>query len=154
EEKWRFDDLEEFLAAYSGSPVQDANMLLGWRDSKRNYVLNLEVWGWSSHSIVSVSAPSRAEIASIFAIFEELKPEDIIKLKQTPKPIELKIFIGHGQSAEWLNLKSHLQDKHHLQIEAYETGARAGHTIRDILDTMAKDSSFALLVLTGEDETA
>ena len=54
---------------------------------------------------------------------------------------------GHLGSDEWIKLKSHLQDKHRLTIEAYETGARAGHTIRDIL------KSFALLVLTGEDET-
>ena len=37
---------------------------------------------------------------------------------------------------------------------AYETGARAGHTIRDILQSMLERSSFALLVLTKEDETA
>lgn len=33
-------------------------------------------------------------------------------------------------------------------------GARAGHAIRDILEQMLKASSFALLVLTAEDETA
>jgi predicted nucleotide-binding protein len=49
-------------------------------------------------------------------------------------------------------LKDHLTDKHGYKIEAYETGARAGHTIRDILDEMASKSSFALLVMTGEDE--
>ena len=35
---------------------------------------------------------------------------------------------------------------------AYETGARAGHTIRDILGAMSEEASFALLVLTGEDQ--
>ncbi len=35
---------------------------------------------------------------------------------------------------------------------AYEVGARAGHTIRDILEEMLKSSSFAVLVMTGEDE--
>ena len=37
-------------------------------------------------------------------------------------------------------------------VEAYETGARAGHAIRDILQDMMKASSFALLVMTGEDK--
>jgi predicted nucleotide-binding protein len=66
---------------------------------------------------------------------------------------EITIFIGHGNNKQWENLKSHLQDKHELNIIAYETGARAGHTIRDILDSMSEKSSLALLVLTGEDKT-
>lgn len=60
--------------------------------------------------------------------------------------------MGHGRSSEWKNLKDHLTDKHDYKIEAYETGARAGHTIRDVLDEMITKSSFAILVMTGEDE--
>ena len=63
------------------------------------------------------------------------------------------IFIGHGRNQAWRDLKDHLTDKHDYRVEAYEAGARAGHTIRDILESMLKDSSFALLVLTKEDET-
>lgn len=37
---------------------------------------------------------------------------------------------------------------------AYEIGARAGHAIRDILEEILEKSSFALLVMTAEDETA
>jgi predicted nucleotide-binding protein len=62
------------------------------------------------------------------------------------------VFIGHGGSSHWRDLKDHLQDKHHIKVEAYETGARAGHTIRDILDEMVNKSTFALLIMTGEDE--
>jgi predicted nucleotide-binding protein len=49
-------------------------------------------------------------------------------------------------------LKDHLHDQHGYPVEAYEVGARAGHTIRDILETMLAESAFAILVLTGEDE--
>lgn len=42
------------------------------------------------------------------------------------KPV---VFIGHGGSPRWRNLKDHLSDNHGYKIEAYETGARAGHTI-------------------------
>ena len=69
----------------------------------------------------------------------------------TSKPV---IFIGHGRSKVWRELKDHLADKHNFVVEAYEAGARAGHTIRDILHSMLKRTSFALLVLTKEDETA
>ncbi|MCF8391436.1 MAG: nucleotide-binding protein [Bacteroidales bacterium] len=61
------------------------------------------------------------------------------------------IFIGHGRKKDWNELADHLHYKHNIRIEAYETGARAGHTIRDILQSMLDSSSFALIVLTGED---
>jgi len=54
----------------------------------------------------------------------------------------------------WRDLKDHLAEKHGYQVEAYEVGARAGHTIRDILANMLQKSSFACLVLTAEDEMA
>jgi predicted nucleotide-binding protein len=46
-----------------------------------------------------------------------------------------------------------LHEKHGYAIEAYEIGSRAGHTIRDILEEMLGASTFALLVMTGEDDT-
>jgi predicted nucleotide-binding protein len=69
-----------------------------------------------------------------------------------PKPPSV-IFIGHGRSSLWRDLKDHLQDQHGHKVVAYEVGSRAGHTIRDILEDMLKQSSCAFLVLTGEDET-
>jgi predicted nucleotide-binding protein len=47
-----------------------------------------------------------------------------------------------------------LRDQHGYEVEAYEVGARAGHAVRDVLQDMLTNSSFALLVMTGEDETA
>lgn len=47
----------------------------------------------------------------------------------------------------------HLHEKHDYSVQAYEIGSRAGHTIRDILEEMLRETSFALLVMTGEDET-
>jgi len=49
-------------------------------------------------------------------------------------------------------LKDHLHDKHGFDVDHYEHGARAGLTIKEVLDDMLTSSSFALLVLTGEDE--
>ena len=48
--------------------------------------------------------------------------------------------------------KDHLHDKHGYNIEAYEVGARAGHAVRDILEEMLSKSSFAIIVMTGEDK--
>ncbi len=62
----------------------------------------------------------------------------------------LSIFIGHGRSPLWRDLKDHLQDKHGFSVTAYETAPRAGLHIADVLETMKDDASLALLVLTAE----
>jgi len=64
----------------------------------------------------------------------------------------IKVFIGHGNNTQWRELKDHLHDKHNMDVEYYERGARAGLTINEVLDNMVTKSSFALLVLMGEDE--
>ena len=51
----------------------------------------------------------------------------------------------------WWDLKDHLHEKHGISIEAYEIGARAGLTIKEVLTEMLTSSSFALLVMIGED---
>lgn len=49
-----------------------------------------------------------------------------------PSPV---VFIGHGHNLAWRDLKDHLADKHGYSVEAYEMGARAGHTIRELAFT-------------------
>jgi predicted nucleotide-binding protein len=64
------------------------------------------------------------------------------------------VFIGHGRDPQWRLLKDHLQDVHGYRVVAFETGARAGHEVRDVLEQMLTESDVALLVLTAEDEQA
>jgi predicted nucleotide-binding protein len=144
DESWDFDDEREFFADYRKSHESstirksDSNISI-----TVNYIKN-------SDTTVVVQAKSRGEIESVFEIFEENQTQSIVpNEKEIKSPI---IFIGHGRSSLWRDLKDHLTDKHDYKIEAYETGARAGHAIRDILDEMANKSSFAILVMTGEDE--
>jgi len=105
---------------------------------------------------ISVESSSRQAIEAVFNCIENYEPSS--RLPDPPKP-ELvktsppkpKIFIGHGRSPLWRELKDHLTDKHKYEVIAYEVGSRAGHTIRDILEEMLNRSSIAFLVLTGED---
>jgi hypothetical protein len=62
------------------------------------------------------------------------------------------IFIGHGRAAVWKQLKQYLQ-KAGYRVETFESGPRAGKTTHDVLTSMMTGTSFALLVLTGEDKT-
>jgi predicted nucleotide-binding protein len=148
DETWVFDNFDEFIAEYDRAKTA--------RYSRMVEGLTVTVQLRSVHSIVSVKAPAREEIQKVFNIVDSFVdrsklPEEVEDEHQPTTPT---IFIGHGRSSQWRDLKDHLHEKHGYEIEAYEIGARAGHAIRDILEEMLENSSFALLVLTGEDETA
>jgi predicted nucleotide-binding protein len=143
---WKFDTVDEFLAAYRrdiASAYFD-HIMKGYR-----FILMFNAF--ISQTSLTIEAPSRQEIEAIFNIFEDALPDSLLATSDPPveKPV---IFIGHGRSGAWRDLKDHLQDKHEYEVSAYEIGSRAGHTIRDILEEMLDESSCAFLVLTGEDE--
>jgi len=143
-ETWEFDDEREFFADYR-KPHENSTI----RKSDSNISITIKYTKFSDTTVI-VQAKTRGEIESVFEIFEQNQAQSLVpNEKELKSPI---IFIGHGRSSLWRDLKDHLTDKHDYKIEAYETGARAGHTIRDVLDEMANKSSFAILVMTGEDE--
>lgn len=147
-ETWDYDDEEEFFADYRKSHI-DSSI----RKSNNSKSLNVRYSNYYGGStVVSVEGKKRSDIESVFEIFEKNYKNSMIEPRVEDKLNKIVIFIGHGHSTQWRDLKDHLSDKHGFKIEAYETGARAGHTIRDILDDMSSKSSFALLVMTGEDE--
>lgn len=92
---------------------------------------------------------TEAEIDEIHNQFEAYHASSKIPVVDTFKNVT--IFIGHGRSRLWRDLKDHLQDMHHFKVEAYETGARAGYTIQEVLKDMSTKASIALLVHTAED---
>lgn len=103
----------------------------------------------------SLAAPTRAAIEKIYSVLEAAAPKSQLQPEEPDEEQELPVvFIGHGRSLAWRDLKEHLQDLHGIQVVTYETGARAGHTIRDILEDLVERSTLALLVLTSEDEQA
>jgi hypothetical protein len=63
-----------------------------------------------------------------------------------------KIFIGHGQSTAWRELKDFVQDRLKLIPEEFNSQSVAGKTTQARLQEMLDNCSFALLVLTGEDD--
>lgn len=65
-----------------------------------------------------------------------------------------KIFIGHGRSKLWARLKLYLQNDLHLTTQIFEDESRTGETIVNILIQFLEQSSFAILIMTAEDEAA
>ncbi|GGK56313.1 TIR domain-containing protein [Rufibacter glacialis] len=150
DETWTYDNDSEFFSDFSKDYYRAEFFKTKFND-KVKYQL---IFSSTPENItyLAIEAPSRAEIEEVFFVIDKdwkeyRLPEPEIKKEDGPK-----IFIGHGRNFQWRDLKDHLTDKHGLSVIAYETGARAGHTIRDILDDMLAKSSFAILVMTGEDE--
>lgn len=63
------------------------------------------------------------------------------------------VFIGHGQSLLWRELKDFIQDRLKLPWEEYNRISTAGISTLDRLKEMLNNSCFAFLVFTGEDES-
>ena len=144
-ETWSHDTDEEFFADYRKLFYESYYSLQWTNFDFRIYILNRK-------TNITISCPKRYQIEAVFEVFEN----NVDRCKLPPAPEKPKpkpsIFIGHGGSEQWKDLKDHLHEKHDYDVEAYEIGARAGHAIRDILEEMLGKTSFAILVMTGEDK--
>jgi predicted nucleotide-binding protein len=148
-ETWNFDSFEEFFAEYRKGfdDSHITNITSDFRLSARAVFYEEK-----ESQTIEISAPSRPLLERIAEIFERNAESSRIPEPEVKRFTPI-IFIGHGRSPQWRDLKDHLHEQHKYEVQAYEIGARAGHTIRDILDDMLTKSSFAILVMTAEDET-
>lgn len=136
--EWKHDQVEEFWADYRSSSG-NAQLVFGG-DRHAFSFLRME-----AYTVVTAKAPERQEVERVLSIIMD-GSQAVPVIPEAPV-----IFIGHGHDPSWRDLKDHLADKHKYKVEAYEIGARAGHAVRDILQTMLRGSNFAILVMTGED---
>jgi predicted nucleotide-binding protein len=63
------------------------------------------------------------------------------------------VFIGHGRNRLWARVKMYLQDELGIATVAYESKSRTGESIVPVLEEMLGQATFAVLILTAEDET-
>ncbi|MBR0925725.1 nucleotide-binding protein [Bradyrhizobium diazoefficiens] len=108
----------------------------------------------------------RAEVASIksaFALCRELLDlarkaashlERRTKRRVVSERIGTNVFIGHGRSGAWRELKDFIQDRLSLPWDEFNRVPVAGVTNIARLSEMLDAAAVALLVLTGEDEMA
>lgn len=59
--------------------------------------------------------------------------------------------MGYGRNNAGREITDHLRDLHGDVVWAYETGARGGYTVREVLDELMAQASVAVLVLTADD---
>ena len=79
--------------------------------------------------------------------------EHVGRLSRLQTPSQ-KMFIGHGRSLVWLQLKTFLTERMHLTCDEFNAEAVAGITTTERLQTLLDDAGFAFLVMTAEDTHA
>jgi predicted nucleotide-binding protein len=161
-EGWVFDSIDELIPELVRSQRDRDfsmgcfayNVRVGGKSPERAV---LEVTQTPASVSIEVHHKDRGAIERVHEVFRTAAPAlHSPPPERAPAPApKPRVFIGHGgKSTAWRDLKDHLADKHHYDVVAYETGARAGHTIRDILEEMLGKANFAILVMTAEDEQA
>jgi predicted nucleotide-binding protein len=68
--------------------------------------------------------------------------------------IGTNVFIGHGRSSLWRELKDFVQDRLHLPWDEFNRVPVAGVTNQARLSEMLDAAAVALVIMTAEDETA
>lgn len=63
-----------------------------------------------------------------------------------------RVFVGHGQSASWRELKDFLQDRLGLGVDEFNRVPVAGKAHKERLSEMLDAAAMAFVVMTGEDE--
>ena len=83
---------------------------------------------------------------------EEINSHKPLKVAKIPN--DNVIFIGHGRSKLWARLQVFLRDELHIETLVFESESHTSETIVNILDGFLNKASFAILIMTAEDETA
>jgi hypothetical protein len=104
-ESWTFDSLDEWYAAYDRSPKSG-----GLQVSRGEYSLTADFNSWSA--TVSITAPSNERVARLMRYFNVAEAESKLPVPAVPEPpaLPVVVFIGHGRSADWRDIKDHLRD--------------------------------------------
>lgn len=66
--------------------------------------------------------------------------------------VSRRIFIGHGHSAAWRELKDFIENRLGLQTDEFNSEPTAGKPTTERLEQMLNAAAVAFLVMTGEDE--
>lgn len=156
--RWTFDARSEFYAALR-QPYDEAHITVGIGLNHRQIYGTPQEWTyyWEMQvhiddrgSTVEVTTGGRNRVEGIMGLFDEAVDRCTLPVVEVPAK-RPRVFIGHGHSEQWRLLAEHLRDVHHYEVEAFEFGSRAGHTVRDILEGILSSADIALLVMTGED---
>jgi len=82
-------------------------------------------------------------------LFNYLKIKESLSMTQSTQGT--KIFIGHGRSSAWKDLRDFLKDRLSLEPDEFNREPTAGVATKERLEQMIADASFAFIIMTAED---
>jgi hypothetical protein len=127
--KWNVSDI---LGSSKGQAVQNGN-------------------GWSLTQLGKNRVIGLAQGAGITTDFRSPSPAK----SATPMSAPLspgRVFVGHGGSPAWKDLREFLENKLHIPHDEFNRISTAGMTNVERLEQMLRESGFAFIILTAEDE--
>lgn len=134
--------IEDFFAEYRPSPSLDMPYIPPFETSKNDDTVK-EIYRLA----IDLNNLSMED-------FEKLKPAstDALSKKEERFVKRQCVFIGHGRSKLWARLSVFIKDELKIETVCYESEPRVGETIVPILEKMLTQATFAVLVLTAEDQ--
>jgi predicted nucleotide-binding protein len=133
--------------------------LYSWVTSVRT--LLARIYGTDSECLAAFPAmsglPQKAEVPAIFAQRAEQLRRIIADLEvlvaNSVSPLRgRRVFIGHGRSPIWRELKDFIADRLQLPWDEFNREAVAGIATSERLATMLDQAAFAFLIMTAEEE--
>lgn len=111
-----------------------------------------------SAEVQAIEAPylcarSLAKNAKAAAAHLRRRPSNEVPMKSAMQ-LGSRVFIGHGRSPQWRELKEFLQDRLGLQVDEFNRVPVVGTTTVARLSQMMDNAAFACLIMTAEDEMA
>jgi predicted nucleotide-binding protein len=95
----------------------------------------------------SVTVPRQIQIPQV--INPDHRQQHFVDTRPTQNS---KVFIGHGHSQVWRELKDFLQDRLGLRCEEFNSESAAGTSTTSRLEAMMDKANFAFVIMTAEDE--
>lgn len=116
---------------------------------------------YSPPHLISSNNDSVKRIGELIKKLKSLSKDDLENEINDFKPKKVTksegkgfVFIGHGRSKLWARVQIYVKDDLNLKTLTFEDESRTGETIINILEEFLDKTSFAILILTAEDETS
>lgn len=136
DESWELDRVHDFFEEYARGPCR-AVLLDETGEEVFSYA---DDWGAGELTVRLGTVDRVRRVVAALDVSLALAP--------------FTIFVGHGRNPQWQVLTSHLRESHGFHVVTYETLAAYGQPAAQVLEFAARTASVALLVHTGELETA
>ena len=141
-------------ASAPGSFHRDVKRRFNWTDAQyREFVAELQSRGLVEPIELMISNGYLKIRPVIVAAARSLEVQRSCEGKPLEgRGSEKRVFIGHGWSQAWMELKCFLDERLRLPWDEFNRESTAGKSTKDILVEKLSKACFAFLIMTGDDE--